>query len=84
MFQYTTAPLRELKLGNNRITDPTALMYLGSLERLDVSGNNIGIISPFKLMTSLQWLNLSNNPLDEDAIAELRAALPECEIVFDK
>ena len=84
MLQYTTAPLRELKLGNNRITDPTALMYLGSLERLDVSGNNIGIISPFKLMTSLQWLNLSNNPLDEDAIAELRAALPECEIVFDK
>ena len=83
MFQYTSAPLRELKLGNNRITDPTALMYLGSLERLDVSGNNIGIVSPFKLMTSLKWLNLSNNPLGESDVEELRAALPDCEIIFD-
>ena len=83
IFQYTSAPLKELKLGNNRITDPTPLMYLGSLERLDVSGNNIGIVSPFKLMKSLQWLNLSNNPLDAEQIAELRDALPDCEIIFE-
>ena len=83
MFQYTVAPLRELKLGNNRISDATPLMYLGSLERLDVSGNNISSVSPLKLMTSLKWLNISYNPIDEEALEELRAALPDCEIIFD-
>lgn len=83
IFQYTVAPLRELKLGNNRISDATPLMYLGSLERLDVSGNSISSVSPLKLMTSLKWLNISYNPIDEEALEELRAALPDCEIIFD-
>ena len=58
-------------------------MYLGSLERLDVSGNNITSVAPIKLMTSLKWLNISYNPIDEEAVEELRAVLPDCEIIFD-
>ncbi len=83
-FQYLNAPLRELRIANNNISDGTPLMYLQSLEILDVSGNNISSISPIKQLTSLTWLKLSGNPLDEEQIEELRAALPECEIIFDE
>lgn len=83
MFQYMTAPLRELKLGSNRITDATPLMYLGRLESLDISGNNISQLSPIKTLSSLTWLNLRGNPITEEQVQELREALPNCEIIFD-
>ena len=82
MFQYMSAPLLELKLGNNRISDATPLMYLEQLERLDISGNNISSLSPLTKLTKLQWLNLRGNPLTEEQVAELQAALPNCEIIF--
>lgn len=82
-FQYMSAPLRELRIANNRISDGTALMYLDSLELLDISGNNLTSVSPIKQITTLKWVKLTGNPLGEDQIAELRAALPDCEIIFE-
>ena len=82
MFQYMTAKLKELKLGNNRISDATPLAYLGSLERLDLSGNNISNLQPIKKLTELKWLNLRGNPLTDEQVAELQEELPNCEIIF--
>ena len=83
-FQYLKAPLRELRLANNRISDATALMYLDSLELLDISGNRLSSVSPLKNIPTLKWVKLSGNPLSDEQIAELRAALPDCEIIFEK
>lgn len=81
-FQYLSAPLHELKLANNRINDVTALMYLEDLEYLDVSGNNLRSVSPIRQLSKLKWVKLTGNPLDSDEIESLRAALPDCEIIF--
>ena len=83
ILQYLNAPLRELRLGNNLIEDGTPLMYLRSLEVLDLSGNRLTSVSPIKQIPTLTWLKLTGNPLSEEQIEELRAALPDCEIIFD-
>ena len=82
-LQYLGAPLRELRLANNRIYDATPLMYLNSLEMLDISGNYLYSASPIRQLSNLKWLKISGNPLDDEQIASLRAALPDCEIIFD-
>ena len=82
-FQYMSAPLRELRIANNKISDGSALMYLTSLELLDISGNNLSSLTPLMHLSSLRWLKLSGNPLDGGQITELREALPDCEIIFE-
>ena len=82
-FQYMSAPLRELRIANNNISDGTALMYLNSLELLDISGNRLSSVSPLMQISTLKWLKLTGNPLTEEQVAELRAALPDCEIIFE-
>ena len=83
-FQYLSAPLRDLRIANNNISDGTPLMYLEDLEVLDISGNRLSSVSPIKLLSSLKWLKLSGNPLSAEQVEELRAALPDCEIIFDE
>ena len=83
MFQYLKAPLKELRLANNRISDGTPLMYLESLELLDISGNDLSSVSPLKQIPTLKWLKLSGNPLNQEQIDELHAALPDCNIIFE-
>ena len=34
-------------------------------------------------ISTLKWLKLTGNPLTEEQVAELRAALPDCEIIFE-
>ena len=78
-----SAPLRELRIANNNSSDGTALMYLNSLELLDISGNRLSSVSPLMQISTLKWLKLTGNPLTEEQVAELRAALPDCEIIFE-
>ena len=82
-FQYMSAPLRELRIANNKISDGTALMYLDSLELLDISGNRLSSVTPISHISTLKWVKLTGNPLSGEQIAELRAALPDCEIIFE-
>ena len=82
-FQYMSAPLRELRIANNNISDGTALMYLDSLELLDISGNRLSSVSPIMQISTLKWVKLTGNPLSDEQIAELRAALPDCQIIFE-
>ena len=84
VFQYLKAPLRELRIANNRISDGTPLMYLDSLELLDISGNKLSSVSPIMQISTLKWLKISGNPLSDEQIEELRAALPDCEIIFER
>ena len=57
-------------------------MYLESLERLDISDNRLFSVSQIKQIQTLRWLKITGNPLSEEQVAELRAALPDCEIIF--
>lgn len=83
MLQYLNAPLRELRLGNNRIEDATPLLHLRTLEVLDLTGNRISSVSVLQQLPSLRWLKLSGNPLTQEQVDELQAALPDCEIIFE-
>ena len=75
--------LRELDLSMNDIRDPTPLFKLSRLETLDLSDNRIQTAVYFKGMTWLKQLKLSGNPIPEEDIEELRAALPNCTVVFE-
>jgi Leucine-rich repeat (LRR) protein len=52
------------------------------LKSLRLWNNKITDISVLKGLTNLRWLDLSGNPLTEEQIAELQAALPDCTIYF--
>ena len=82
IFQWTSG-IRELDLACNNISDATAIAYLPDLEKLDISGNKITSVSPFMTLTGLKELNLSGNDIEPAQIERLRAALPDCNILFD-
>jgi len=72
--------LTELYLWNNQITDITPLSGLNNLTSLALGGNQINDVSPLTGLTGLRTLWLEDNQLSEAQIAELRLALPGCEI----
>ncbi len=74
--------LRELDLSFNDIRDPTPLANLRRLETLDLSGNRLQTASYFEGWTWLKQLNLSGNDVSADEIERLRAALPDCTIIW--
>ena len=80
--QLLTA-LKTLDLSHNDIRDPTPLLGLRRLESLDLTGNRLQSASYFKGMTWLRELRLGGNDIPAAEIEELRAALPDCTIVFD-
>ncbi len=66
-------PLRRLNMSNNRvvnaegdiqgISDISLLIFFASLERLDLSGNQIADITPLRDLTNLRVLNVSGNQI---------------------
>jgi len=74
------ANLTELYLWNTQISDIALLSELTNLTRLGLGDNQITDISPLSGLTNLRLLWLHDNPLDESQIAELAAALPDCDI----
>ena len=74
--------LRELDLSFNQLSDVSALAELKALEVLDLSGNHIELLQPLNQLTGLKKLYLTGNPLSEGQLEALRAALPDCEIVY--
>ena len=79
---HSRATLRSLDLGFNQIQDVTPLSALTALESLDLRSNQISSVESLRRLHQLKKLNLSGNPLSAEQIEELRAALPDCEIVF--
>ena len=79
---HSRATIRFLDLGFNQIQDVSPLSALSGLETLDLRSNQIGSVQSLARLKQLKKLDLSGNPLSAEQIAELRAALPDCEIVF--
>ncbi len=85
IFQYTRSRLTlvNLDLSDNQVQDITPIASLTALENLDLSNNRVDVLTPLKEMKKLKSLNLSGNPLSEEQISELRAALPDCAVLFN-
>ena len=74
--------LTELSLDINLISDISALAELKNLTSLELFENQISDITPLMKLTNLKYLNLTNNPISESDIEALKAALPNCDIMF--
>ena len=78
----TVSNLTKLYLSDNKITNIAPLQTLTNLIELGLYENQITDITPLFSLTNLTKLELQKNPLSESQIAELRSALPNCEIFF--
>ena len=76
--------LRWLELDYTLVEDVTPISNLRSLEVLDLEGTEVEDISDLSNLCNLQLLWLSDTPVSQDSIAELHAALPNCEIMKDR
>lgn len=72
-----------LDLSNNRIDDFSPLAGLTNLTDLNLSHNDSGDVSALFGLTHLTTLNVRKNPISDEQIEALRAALPNCEIIAD-
>ncbi|MBR6425993.1 MAG: leucine-rich repeat domain-containing protein, partial [Oscillospiraceae bacterium] len=79
---HSRATIRTLDLGFNQIQDVSPLSALTALESLDLRSNQISSVQSLARLKQLKKLDLSGNPISAEEIEALRAALPECEIVF--
>lgn len=75
--------LTELHLWKNEIGNVSPLANLTNLTKLCLAFNGISNVSPLTNLTNLTELDLRLNEISEAQIAELRAALPNCEIIFE-
>ena len=57
--------LRELRLGDNQLTELNALSTCTLMKSLDLSNNAIKDITPLKSMERLRFLNLDNNQIQD-------------------
>lgn len=76
--------LEHLDLFNNSVTDIAPLSSLTSLEYLDISWNPIDDLAPLYALTNLKTLEISEDGWTDAERASLEAALPECEIIWEK
>ncbi len=76
--------LTELVLTNNQLsTLPKSIGELKSLTSLDLDGNQLSSLpESIGELKSLTWLDLNSNPIQAEEIEKLRAALPNCRIIF--
>lgn len=82
---FTSLPrLRILYLGYNHFTHvDTTIRNIPSLQHLDLSHNKIGALpSWLPVMRKLTFLDLSGNPLQQEAVNNLRTVMPWCRIFF--
>ena len=81
--EYSTK-LTALDLYNKNLQDYdiNQLKHMKELRELNLSSNGISDISPLKGLTNLTWLFLNSNQISERQKAELRTALPNCQIGY--
>ena len=77
------ASLEELMASSNRVSDLSSLQGLTKLRSVALDNNLIKDTSPLSGLKSLKWVNLTGNPLSEQAIGDLKKALPGCKIEHD-
>ena len=70
-----------LVLSSNKLTDVTGLEKLTKLEELYLGDNQLTNVKGLEKLTQLKGLNINDTPnLTRAQIAELKKALPKCEI----
>lgn len=72
--------LNELYLYCDNIEDISPINALFNLKRICFTSNRISDISALKNLNHLEDLQITNNPITEQQIAELKEALPKCSI----
>ena len=73
--------LTRLHLHSNQLTDVKGLEKLTQLTHLNLTSNKLTSVTGLENLTQLTHLYLENNPdLTKAQIAELKKALPKCEI----
>ena len=82
-YSLSRLTLRSLNLSDNELEDVTALGALTALEEIDLSGNNLSSTQGLSRLRGLKTLKLSGNPLTPEQLDALRAALPDCSVIFD-
>lgn len=88
MKSYET--LKSLDVSMNNISDFAFLanmpvlerLYLGSSEAPDKETNEIGVLTGLDKYKNLKYIDLSGLPIHEWQVEDLRALMPETEIVF--
>jgi len=73
-----------LNLRNNQLTDVKGLEKLTQLTELRLDGNQLTDVKGLEKLTQLKLLFLYNNPaltLTKAQIAELKKALPKCDLI---
>ena len=75
--------LEELMASSNQVSDLSSLKGLTKLRVLALNGNRIEDTSPLLELKSLEWVNIMGNPVSEQAIGDLKKALPGCKIEHD-
>jgi len=74
--------LIQLSTANNQINDISALRDLSRLETLWISNNQISDISPLKELKNIKRVYMNKNPLDKDAVQELKEILSYTEVYY--
>ena len=77
--------LEELDLSGNQISVLYPFQIAASREkliRLNLANNQIRNLESLYVLTSLRYLDLRGNPLQEAQIIALRQKLPNCEVLF--
>ncbi len=67
--------------GTTQVSDVTPLSGLTSLRALDLHSTQVSDITPLSGLTSLQALDLHGTQVSEEAVEQLKRALPECTMV---
>ena len=75
--------LEELMASSNQVSDLSSLKGLTKLRVLALNGNRIKDTSPLLGLKSLEWVNLKGNSISQEAIGNLKKALPDCKIEHD-
>jgi hypothetical protein len=84
------SPLAELKslivleLSNTQVSDLSPLAELKNLAGLGLDGTLVSDLSPLAELKNLEVLLLNDCSVNEEQVQELRLALPNCTIVFDR
>jgi internalin A len=76
--------LKTLALWENKIEDISSLSTLKDLRYIDLDNNSITDLTPLYNLTGLWDLYISGNPVTEGQVDALRAALPNCDIMFEE
>ena len=75
--------LEELMASSNQVSDLSSLKGLTKLRVLALNGNRIKDTSPLLGLKSLESLDLKGNSISQEAIGNLKKALPDCKIEHD-